>query len=86
MSYLYSFLAINLTVLSYGNHFLNSLCQLLTTEFGHTIKCGPFIFLNSDKQAKNAIAYIVLPRPISSANIALKPIEYKLINQFKPTI
>lgn len=32
------------------------------------------------------MVYMVLPSPISSAKIALKPIEYKLISQLRPTI
>ena len=85
ISSLNSFLGISLITSRIGNHLLNSLFQLLTTELGHTIKYGPLIFLNWTRYANKAIVYIVLPRPISSAKIPLKPILFIDINQFNAT-
>ena len=47
--------------------------------------CGPLIFLYYLMNANIEIVWIVFPRPISSANMPLIPLSYKLIIQLSPT-
>ncbi len=69
-----------------GQNFLNSCCQLNNVLLGATIKNGPHTFLVWETWASNAIAWIVLPKPISSAKIPLIPCSNKLFNHLKPLI
>ncbi len=45
---------------------------------GTTTKCGPHTPFSIAKWASKAIVCIVLPRPISSAKIALSPLLCKV--------
>ena len=73
ISSLYSFQAYRISDLEDGSHFHNSLDQLETTLLGQTINIGLFILRNSFRKPIIPIAYIVLPKPISSANTHEKP-------------
>lgn len=72
--------------LNEGQNFLNYCCQLNKVLFGATIKKGPQIFFVWDTWANKEIAWIVLPRPISSAKIPLIPCSNKLFNHLRPLI
>ena len=53
-------------------HFLFKTSQNKTYDRGTIIKNGPLTFLRSIKYVINAIVWIVLPKPISSAKIPFK--------------
>ena len=85
ISYLSSLVAISLTTLQQGSHFLNSFYQLPSVILGAIMICGPLIFLNYFMKEIIEMVWIVLPRPMSSAKIPLMPLSYKEIIQFRPT-
>ncbi len=74
------------STLSEGQNFLNSCYQLKRVLLGATTRNGPQIFLLKEICDRSAIAWIVFPRPISSAKIPLIPCSNKLFNHLKPLI
>lgn len=56
-----------------GQNLASSFYQLWRVVTGTTIRKGPQTFFFSAKCAINEIAWIVLPKPISSAKIPLIP-------------
>ena len=71
-------------ILKLGHHFLNSISQLTIIVVGTIIKCGPQFPLFIAKYANNAIVWIVLPKPISSAKIPLILFSFNATSQFRP--
>ena len=56
-------------ILKAGHHLLNSISQLMMILVGTITRWGPHTPLERARWARNAMVWIVLPRPISSANI-----------------
>uniref|UniRef100_A0A1A9ZAR4 Uncharacterized protein n=1 Tax=Glossina pallidipes TaxID=7398 RepID=A0A1A9ZAR4_GLOPL len=56
----------------------------LITDDGTTIKCGPQLPFTQAKCASRAIVCIVLPKPISSANIPLSLRSFIVTSQSRP--
>lgn len=65
---------------------MNSISQLMIIVVGTTIKWGPHIPLSQANEANIDIVYIVLPNPISSANIPLSFLLCKVTSQSSPII
>mmetsp|Transcript_21437 Transcript_21437/g.53853 ORF Transcript_21437/g.53853 Transcript_21437/m.53853 type:complete len:306 (-) Transcript_21437:56-973(-) len=64
------------TVGMVGAKRLNSLCQFCSVERGTTMRKGPATFMPY-KCARNAIVWHVLPSPISSARMPLRPFSHR---------
>lgn len=79
-----SCLAIKTSDFVSGSHFRSSFSQFETTLFGHTIKVFPLMFLYSYRKERRDIAWMVLPSPISSLKIQLKPVWYIDMSQLRP--
>ena len=56
-----------------GENLAISAFHTFSTESGMTIRCGPAILYLSQRAHMKAIICTVLPKPISSANIPLRP-------------
>ncbi|TNN45052.1 hypothetical protein EYF80_044758 [Liparis tanakae] len=58
-----------------GAHSCISLCQEVSVERGTTSRKGPYSWWSLNRQFRNEIVWIVLPKPISSARMQLLPLR-----------
>lgn len=63
---------------------INEMWDLHKVDEGAITRKGPQMFLVPAIWVMRAMAWIVLPRPISSARIPLIPYSYKLSNHLRP--
>lgn len=69
-----------------GHQRLNSISQLIIIVVGTMIRWGPQIPLSQANEANKEIVWMVLPRPISSANIPLRRLLCSVTSQSRPII
>ena len=67
-----------------GVHFLNSLSQFGSVARGAATQMGPLTFF-SRMCAMRAMTWIVLPRPISSARMPLRPFSKSVASHRRPS-
>ena len=74
------------SILRPGQKRRNYCCQLWSVLVGEIIKNGPHLFFIYAIALSREMAWIVFPKPISSAKIPLIPCKLKLYNHFNPFV
>ena len=74
------------TTYKFGAQNANSLSQLMRVDNGAEMRKGPSEWPSLTRVFKNAMVWMVFPRPISSARMVLVPCAQENRNQFRPSI